>query len=544
MSPARPPIAFPTREECVVADLIDACAARHPEKTFAVMPDGEWTYAEMARAAWRCGHGLIREGVTPGDCVSVWLPTTLDVLRSWFGANAAGAIYAPLNLAARGNYLEHTLNLAGSRILIAHAELAARLAGLELPDLETVVLVGGELEIELPFRTITLAQLLDGVDDTRPLLGRRTEPWDDVSLIYTSGTTGPSKGVLTSYASLWLYDRHFIWDDVGADDRLLQPLPMFHTAGTGCTFSMLRRGASVAMVDGFRPSTFWTDVRRLGATTSLVIHAMVSYLLDQPRSSDDADNPLRVVYMGPLTRAAEFSERFGVGVYTGFGMTEVPMPIRSELNPANQQAMGHRVDPENFEVMLVDEHDLAVPVGSPGELVVRHRLPWVINSGYKNMIDATARAWRNGWFHTGDQLREDDTGNLYFVDRVKDAIRRRGENISSFEVEAEVLSHPEVRDVAAVAVVNPDVHDEAGDEEVKIIVVLEDGSELDAAALTKYLIPRMPRYWVPRYVEFVSELPRTPSYKVKKAELRVAGVTPATWDREAAGIKLRRETLK
>jgi crotonobetaine/carnitine-CoA ligase len=271
---------------------------------------------------------------------------------------------------------------------------------------------------------------------------------------------------------------------------------------------------------------------------------MVSYLLDQAVCADEVDNPLRVVYMGPLSHVREFAERFDVGVYTGFGMTEVPCPIRSELNPSNEKAMGRRVDPEHFEVSLVDDHDVPVPVGTPGELVVRHSLPWVLNSGYKNMPEATARAWRNGWFHTGDQLVEDAEGNLYFMDRVKDAIRRRGENISSYEVETEVISHPDVKDVAAVAVVNPDVSADAGDEEVKIVVVLEEGSELGPAELTEYLIPRMPRYWVPRYVEFVSELPRTPSYKVKKAELREAGVTPATWDREAAGMKLKREQLK
>ena len=535
---------LPTREECVVADLLERRALKTPERTFAVFPDGsEWTCRRTAEEAWRWGNALAGLGVRPGDCVSVWVPTGPDVLGAWFGANAAGGIYAPLSLAARGGYLEHTLNLAESKVLVAHPGLAPRLAGLNLPHLETVLVVGGRLDEQLPFRTVSFEETVAPAPATRPWLPRPTEPWDHVSLIYTSGTTGPSKGVLTAYASLWAYDRYFIWDDLGPGDRFLQPLPMFHTAGTGCTYSMLRRGASVALVDGFNPRTFWADVRRLGATGSLVIHAMVSYLLDQPPAPDDADNPLRVVYMGPLSRVQEFSERFGVGVYTGFGMTEVPCPIRSELNPANEKAMGRRVDPENFEVRLVDDNDVPVPVGTPGELVVRHRLPWLINSGYRNMPEATARAWRNGWFHTGDQLQEDEQGNLYFLDRVKDAIRRRGENISSFEVEAEVLAHPEVREVAAVAVPNPDTIAEAGDEEVKVVVVREEGSELTARELVEFLIPRMPRHWVPRFVEFADELPRTPSFKVKKADLRAAAITPATWDREAAGIRLKRENL-
>lgn len=535
---------LPTREECVLADLLDRYSAQTPERVFALLPQETWTYATAAERAWQWGNAFIAQGVRPGDCVSVWAPTSPVVLSAWFGANAAGGIYAPLNLAARGSYLEHTLNIAESTLLVVHAELAALLAGLELPHLETVVVTDGELDVELPYSVLSEEQFLAGAALTRPVLAVATEPWDHISLIYTSGTTGPSKGVLTAYASLWAYDRYLLWPDLGPEDRFLQPLPMFHTAGTGITYSMLHRHGSVALVEGFNPRTFWDDVKRLGATASLVIHAMVGFLLAQPPKADDAENPLRVVYMGPLSHVKEFGERFGVGVYTGFGMTEVPCPIRSELNPTDELSMGKPVDPEHFEVRLVDENDVPVPMGTPGEMIVRHTLPWVINSGYKNMPEATARAWRNGWFHTGDQLREAPDGNLYFLDRVKDAIRRRGENISSFEVESELLAHPAVKEVAAVGIANPDVVATAGDEEVKVVCVLEFGQDLEPVDLIEFLIPRMPRYWVPRYIEFVDELPRTPSFKVKKADLRALGVTPGTWDREAAGIKLKREQLK
>lgn len=544
MTSASPDIELPTREEAVIAELIERNAAATPDKVFAVFPgDNEWTCARAAEETWRWGNALAGLGAGYGDCISVWIPTSPDILGAWFGANAIGAIYAPLNLAARGSFLEHTLNLSESKILVAHADLVERLQGLDLPHLETVIVQGEAPTASLPWRTLSVNELLDGVSAERPVLERPVEPWDNVALIYTSGTTGPSKGVLTAYASLWAYDRYLAWDDIGPEDRFLQPLPMFHTAGTGFTYAMLRRGGSVALMDGFDPKNFWADVRRLGTTASLVLHAMVSYLLDQPPKSDDADNPLRVVYMGPLSHVREFSERFDVGVYTGFGMTEVPCPIRSELNPVNEKAMGVRVDPANFEVRLVDDNDVPVPVGQPGELIVRHTLPWVINSGYRNMPEATANAWRNGWFHTGDQLVEDEDGQLYFLDRVKDAIRRRGENISSFEVEAEVLAHPEVKDAGAVAVAAPGVEADARDEEVKIVVVREEGSCLTPEALIEFLVPRMPRYWVPRFVEFADEMPRTLSYKLKKAELRDAGITPATWDREAAGIKLKREQL-
>jgi crotonobetaine/carnitine-CoA ligase len=221
-------------------------------------------------------------------------------------------------------------------------------------------------------------------------------------------------------------------------------------------------------------------------------------------------------------------------------MTEVPVPITSNLEPDDARSCGRAADPEHYELRLVDEHDVPVPPNTPGELIARHSLPWTINSGYKNMPEATAEAWRNGWFHTGDQFTQDEQGNFYFLDRIKDVIRRRGENISSVEVEAEVTSHPLVRDAAAVAVANPDVDQTAGDEEVKVVVVLEPDASLDPVELTEYLAARMPAYWVPRFIEFAAELPRTESHKVKKADLREAGITPQTWDREQAGIKVGR----
>jgi carnitine-CoA ligase len=534
---------FPTREECAVPDLLAARAAATPDKPFLLFEEETWSYGDAAREAWRTGNALIGAGVGFGDYVSVWMPTGPDVLRAWFGANAAGAVYSPLSLAARGSYLEHTLNLAESKVLVAHHQLVDRLVGLDIPTLELVVLVGGEPEVELPWRTTTLEAILDGASDERPALAQTVEPWHDLSLIYTSGTTGPSKGVRASHAAFWNYARCFILKFVNEEDRYLNSLPMFYTAGTGITYSMLLAGGSVALNKGFNPRTFWDDVRRFEATITIAIHGMVIFLLDQPPSPEDRNHTLRTVYMGPLSRHNEFAERFGVSIYTAYGMTEVPVPIVSDLHPEDERSCGRSADPVNYELRLVDEYDVPVPVGTPGELVVRHALPWTINSGYKNMPEATANAWRNGWFHTGDQFTLDEEGNFYFLDRKKDVIRRRAVNISSYEVEAEVISHPLVKDVAAIAVKNPDLEQTADDEEVKVCVVLEQGAELDPADLIEYLAGRMPRHWVPRYVEYMDELPRTESHKLKKSDLRDAGINPQTWDREKAGIKFKREVL-
>jgi crotonobetaine/carnitine-CoA ligase len=537
-------LGFPTREEVVISALLVDRAARYPDKVFLAYEDGsEWTYRETLEESWRAAAALAALGVGRGDAVSVLLPAGAALMRVWLGAATIGAVFAPLNLAARGRFLEHTLNVAGAGVLVVHAGLAERLVGLQVPALKTVVVVGKQDGVELPWPVRSLDDVMAGACTEPPAVGEAVQPWDDAVLIYTSGTTGPSKGVLCSYAALWMFHRNFVWPDVGEDDRFLQALPMFHMAGVGCTYAMLVRGGSVALLPAFDAKRFWQDVTRFGATTSCILHAMVSFLLGQPPGAGDSDNPLRVVYMGPLSHVEEFSRRFGVDVYTAFGMTEVPVPIRSGLNPTNERSCGKAVDPKNFELVIADEHGIPVPAGQPGELLVRHRLPWVMNSGYRAMPEATSQAWAHGWFHTGDQFIEDSEGNFYFVDRVKDAIRRRGENISSFEVEQDALAHPEVEEVAAFAVPNPDVASGTGDEEVKVVVVRTHGSTLTPEALTEYLVERVPRHWVPRFIEFASELPRTPSFKVKKAELRAAGITDTTWDRERAGVVLKRDRL-
>jgi carnitine-CoA ligase len=534
---------FPARKDCVLPEIIDARAHETPDKPAVLFPSERWTYGELAREAWRAGNALASLGVGIGSCVSVWLPTGPDVIRMLTGASAIGAVYAPLSLAAKGRHLEQTLNLAEAKVLVAHPQLVARLAGLDLPHLETVVVTRDASQLDLPYRVVGLDELLASASSTRPVTDRDIQPWDDLSLIYTSGTTGPSKGVRAAHAAFWNYCHTWLSPYHTKDDTYLQPLPMYHTAGTGITYSMLLIGATIAFNGGFNAAKFWNDVEEFGATATAVLHGMVAYLLDQPPSAGDSQNSLRIAYMGPLTRSKEFAERFGLSLYTGFGMTEVPVPIVSELNPEDERSCGRAVDPVNYELRLVDEHDLPVPVGVPGELIARHTLPWTINSGYKNMPDATAQAWRNGWFHTGDQFVLDEEGNYYFLDRLKDAIRRRGENISSFEVEAEVLAHPLVREVAVVAVPSPDLDDAAAEQEVKAVVVAIDGASIDPAELVDYLASRMPRHWVPRFVEVVEQLPRTDSHKVKKAELRAAGVTETTWDRERAGIRYKREIL-
>jgi carnitine-CoA ligase len=280
---------------------------------------------------------------------------------------------------------------------------------------------------------------------------------------------------------------------------------------------------------------FWDDVRSFGITGAGLVGPIAAFLLLQSERPDDADTPLRHVIMGPLVpQVDEFAARFGVEVATAYGMTEIGVPFASDgYDLPNSTSCGKlRRGWAGYEANVVDQHDQPLGPSEVGELVVRTREPWVLNQGYFGMPEVTAQAWRNGWFHTGDAFRYDEDGNYYFVDRLKDAIRRRGENISSFEVEALVVQHPDVSEVAAVAAPS-----EFSEDEVKVCVVVREGAELTHSELLDFLEPLMPRFMRPRYVEFVASLPKTDgTMRTQKAKLREQALNGRTWDREAAGF--------
>jgi len=526
----------PAEDVCVLRPVLEKFAASQPDKVFARFEDGsEWTYAQTLEITRRTAAGLQALGVKQGENVHVWLPNGPDAIRVWFGINYLGAVYVPINLAYRGRILEHAIRLSGARLIVAHAALTDRLADIDRSNLTDLVVLAGE-GAPVPGMTRHPASALAPAEVALMPLERPIRPWDPQNIIYTSGTTGPSKGVVSSY--LHAYTGGTSWDFLGPDDRQLVPLPLFHVGGTGVVYAMLVLGGSVAVVDAFQTDQFWEVVDRHQATFCVLLGGMSTLLVKKPPSPEDRRHALKAVLMVPLLEdAPAFSERFGVQVFTLFNMTEVSCPIISGLNPTPLGTCGKVRD--GVEARIVDENDCEVAVGEIGELIVRTDRPWAMNSGYYGNPEATARAWRNGWFHTGDAFRQDAEGNFFFVDRMKDAIRRRGENISSFEVEAEVGSHPDVQECAAVAVPS-----ELGEDEVLVAVVPQPGRELDPKALVEYLIPRMAHFMVPRFVRVLPELPKTPTQKVQKHLIRSDGVTPDTWDREKAGIVVRRQKIQ
>lgn len=529
--------AVPGAEDCVVGELLVRRAAEHPDRVYAVFQDGtRWTYAETLAEAERVAAGLHGLGVRPGDTVVSWLPNGPDALRVWFGVNLLGCTLVPLNTAYRGGLLEHAIRLSGARAAVVHAELAGRLADIDTGALERVVVLAPD---DARPQTAPGLEVLGPEALAAPAPGFRPEaparPWDPYAVILTSGTTGPSKGVLCSYVQLAACARA-AFTGFGAADRYMVNLPLFHAGGTIGTYAALLFGGGISLVDAFDTEAFWPAVRATETTHVTLLGVMATFLGKRPPSPEDRAHPLRRVFMIPLIEdSAAFAERFGVDVVAMFNMTEVSIPIISGPDPEVPGTSG-RLRP-GVEARVVDEHDRAVPDGEVGELVLRTAQPWAMNSGYLGMPEATARAWRNGWFHTGDAFRTVD-GEYFFVDRMGDTIRRRGENISSAEVEAELLAHPAVREAAVVAVPSPH-----GEDDVLAVVAPVDGAAVDPAELLRFLIPRMAHFMVPRYVRVVGALPHTPTNKIEKHRLRAEGVTADTADRERLGVVVRRDRI-
>ena len=524
------------REICVLRYALDRWATEKPDDTFAIFEDGSsWSFAETRRRTIEKAVGLSKLGVEQGDHVAMCLPNGKESLLTFFAINYLGAVYVPFNTAYKGRILEHVVDNSDAEVILVHGQLAARLGEVNTARLRTMVVVG---EGSAPAGLDQVAfESLAGKEAELPELRRPIEPWDTQSIIYTSGTTGPSKGVLSSYLHMYTNPGPESWPFVRPDDRFLVNMPMFHIGGMGLSFAMLARGGSIAMMENFSTEVFWSFVARSECTAIFLLGAMATFLLKQAPTDDERQHKVRLAFLVPLTsNHREVAERFGIDIYTIFNMTEVSTPIVSDPNPEKPGTCGKARD--GVDVRLVDRNDCEVATGEIGEMIVRTDRPWAMNHGYYKNPEATAEAWRNGWFHTGDAFRQDEEGYFYFVDRVKDAIRRRGENISSFEVEAEVIAHPDIREAAAVGVPS-----EFSEDEVLVAVAPLEGKTVDPEQLLYFLNDRMPYFMVPRYVRILDELPKTPTEKVRKHVLRNEGVTGDTWDRETAGIKIRREKV-
>ena len=515
-------------------EVIARRAAATPDRRFLVdvTNDRTLTFGEAHELFLTWADALRRHGVAPGERVAVMMPNSMETAAAWLGTAWIRAYEVPLNTAFRGPLLEYMLTNSGATTAIVAERYLDRFAEVvdSVPDLTTVVVPDarrpdGSL-LGPRVRVIGSDEFLEGAVPATVL--PVPEQWDVMTIAYTSGTTGPSKGVVNRWGTMTLGVG--LLDDLTADDTIYGAFPMFHMSGKGMLAQAAYMGGCSVSRESFDTGSFWKDIDEHGCTFTLVVPAMAHWLLAQPPTDNDRGHALKHVISSPIIH--EFRERFGVTMRTHYGMTEAGN-VTSRRDVTDDSPTCGKPRP-GYEVRIVDEHDYEVPVGEVGELVVRTDQPWWMATAYWNMPEKTNELWRNGWLHTGDGFRRDEDGNFYFVDRQKDAIRRRGENISSFEVEAIVLQHAAVAECAAIA-----VSTDSGEQEVKVCVVVTDGAEFDPGELIRFLIPLMPRFMVPRFVEAVDALPKTEAtMRVQKVKLREAPLNDRTWDREAAGIQV------
>ncbi|GIK50186.1 MAG: AMP-binding protein [Hyphomonadaceae bacterium] len=515
--------------DLVLPQLLAQRASEHPDRLLLQDVAGrQLTYGETHEAALTWADTLRRLDVKPGEALVTMLPTGIESCLVWLGCSWLGAIEAPINTMYRDRMLQYLLENTAARVGVFAERFLPLLAELapDLGNLEVVVVP--DLTAPAPdigVRIISSDDLLAQSSPARDLEG--PAHYDIANIIHTSGTTGPSKGVLVPWAELYQFATTLPDEAIDEHEAHYCCLPTFHVGGKAALYTVVLSGARLVLREVFSVREFWADVRRFRCTTTGLIGVMAQLLAATPAQVDDTDHPLRHLHVAPLFSGIDaFERRFGVKSHTGYGMTEIGVPLAMLSEERSDWRSCGRVRP-GYEVRIVDEHDEELPDGEVGELLVRSDRPWMLNAGYFNMPEATARAWRNGWFHTGDGFRRDADGNYYFVDRLKDAMRRKGENISSLEVEAHVRTHPSVLEVAAIAAPS---EFGPGEDEVKVLVVLRPGAALEPSALLDFLEPSMPRFMLPRYVEIVEDLPKTQTARVRKVELRAKAFTERTWD--------------
>jgi carnitine-CoA ligase len=520
--------------ERTLPKLLQTQATNFPNKDLVRIGDLRLTYAAAPDYAARSAGALAQIGIRRSDRVAVMCNNKAEFVALMLGCGWLGATLTPINTAARGAQLQHVLENSGARLLVIEADL---LPVLDLVDfaplpIETIWLIG-ESKQRWARTSPPIAPIMTKGD---AVPAADCKPGDTFAILYTSGTTGVSKGVCCPHAQ-------FFWWGVNTGqalemttaDVLHTTLPLFHTNALNTFFQALLHGAVVAYEPRFSVSGYWDALGKSGGTVVYLLGAMVPLLLSREPAPQERAHRARVALAAgiPASAQAEFTARTGIAVVDGYGSTETNMVIGSTADRRKPGYMGPVVP--GFEARIVDDDDNDVPAGEPGELVLRAREPFAFATGYFKMPEKTVEAWRNLWFHTGDRVVGGPDGYLKFIDRLKDAIRRRGENVSSYEVEQVLLSHPDVANAAVFPVPS-----EFGEDEVMAAIIRQPGSALTEIDLIRHCEPRLAYFAIPRFVEFVDELPLTENGKVRKFKLRERGVTPRAWDREAAGYKLKR----
>ncbi len=521
--------AFPPERRTLPAMLTQQ-ARRYGAHRLLEAGDVTWNFAHAPTIAARFAGTLAAAGIKPGDRVGLMCSNRAEFLEIFLGCAWLGAITVMINVASRGPQLRHILSNSGARLLVMEAELLSAFEHVVLKDLalERIWLIGGLARA--PFDRVAVTEV---PPPTTPIAPDTTDPAQLLAILYTSGTTGPSKGVCCPHAQYFWWGINGVRNlEIREGDVLCTSLPLFHSNALGTFFQALLSGSTLVAELRFSASRFWQSLIDHRATAAYVLGAMVPILLSRKPTPQERNHKVRCG-LGPGVPAnlhVAFEERTGIRLIDGYGSTETNFVIGSTTAAQRPGSMGRVC--EGYRARVLDAHGNEVPSGEAGELALYANDPLAFATGYFAMPDKTAEAFRNGWFHSGDRVIRDADGHFRFVDRLKDAIRRRGENISSFEVEQVLLSHPDVGTAAVFPVAS-----ELAEEEVMAAIVRRPGSRLTESALAEFCRPRLAHFAVPRFIEFVDTLPMTENGKVQKYKLRGRGITAGTWDGGADGAR-------
>lgn len=502
--------------------LLKQWAAKTPDRPYMTIAGRTCTFAQTDAHCRAVARGLAQRGLSEGKRLMLLLPNCVEFVFSWFASSMLGAVTIPVNITLKGPLLDYTIKDCRPDGLIVHHSLLANLDTLsaEARALLPWIAVVGNAQEPLPTSAFAFDSLYvrEGADPEIPGDFRRIQ-----MISYTSGTTGPSKGVISSNSATFCSGHNFIKVmGMQQDDILYAPLPLFHgMSSRQGILPTLVTGAHIVIDEHFSASRYFQRATEVDATLGMVVHALIPLLKVQPPGEFDRRHRIRAMFNTRHDR--EFEERFGVHMVEAFAMTEISHVLNT---PYPQRKWGSTgLAHPDWEVRLVDAEDFPVAVGQPGELLVRPRKPYIMMDGYLNKPELTLHAWRNGWFHTGDMMYQDEEGYFFYLDRDKDRIRRRGENVSSAEVEMCVCAHPAVAEAAALPHPAGD-----GEDEIRIAVVLNGNAAVTQRELWEWLRERMPKFMLPRFVEFVAELPRTATSKVNKHQLVKDGLGSGAWD--------------
>lgn len=512
-------------------------AQQNGAETFIRSDEVSYSFAEVNQRVNDLAAGLAAMGLGVGDRLAFYMDSSPEVIFLVLATNKLGAVWVPVNTDYKGSWLEDTINRSRPEVLVVDAAHAQRVADVRAQLSVSQLVVAGESA------ALQDCQLLHDV-----YVPNSPEPdmsafryGDDCAVLWTSGTTGKSKGVLQSH-NVWFNAVEGANGQFGMadDDVIYSVLPMYNSAAWVVSiFRALIAGVPLAIDPAFSVSQFWQRVDYYGATQCFTLGAMHMYLWDAPAAEDDASHSLRKLMAVPMPPnvAGPFSERFGLDLVSqGLGQSEALRTIVQDP-PVVAPPGSIGLPAYNIDVRLVGDDGEDVEQGEAGELWVKPRAEHVIFSGYFDNPEATAGAYEGPWYKTGDLLRQDEAGYYYFSDRKKDAVRHKGRNIATFEVELAARRHPAIADCAAFGVPSEELESE---DELKLDVLLKAGAELEAEELATFINDNAPYFFVPRYIEFVDSLPYTPTNKIQKFKLREKGVTPGAWDAKTAGFKAQR----